>query len=290
MAFRRIFAVGLVGTACAVLGACGSDSSSNKPVEEPLYYRLGGAPAVQAVVGDFLTRVKADPKINGYFLNASLDAQHLSDCLVKQIGEATGGPEKYDCKSMKAAHADLGISKQDFDDLVGHLTDALTAAKVDAKDIDTIAGVLLPMESDIVTDGSNDKTIYQRIGRKPAIQAVITDFHARVAADTAINSFFATTDANRLATCLVRQVCMATGGPCKYGDEIPDAEPGVKSACRPMKDSHVGLNIAYADFQQLVSDLVAALDAAKVPADDKNAILSALAPMCSDIVEKDTCQ
>ncbi|HVU03022.1 MAG TPA: group 1 truncated hemoglobin [Polyangiaceae bacterium] len=290
MTIRTILATGIFGLG-ALLAACSSDDSRTPAASgDALYVRLGKADGIETVVADFLERVKADAKINGYFLNASVDQAHLSACLVKQIGEATGGPEKYDCKSMADAHSNLGISRQDFDDLVGHLSDALVAAKVEQKDVDTILGVLGPMAADIVRDETNDATVYQRLGRKPAIQAVVTDFHSRVMADAAINSFFATTDANRLATCLVRQVCMATGGPCKYGDEIPDAEPGVKSACRTMKDAHTGLNVAYADFQELVTDLVAALDAANVPADDKNAILGVLAPMCPDIVEKDACQ
>jgi truncated hemoglobin YjbI len=287
MKSRGILLLGLMGMAFGA--GCGSDSKDSQPATDAVYVRLGKAAGIETVVLDFLTRVKADAQINGYFLNSSLDEAHLASCLEKQIGNATGGPEKYDCKNMKDAHKDLHISKLDFDDLVGHLSDALVAAKVAKADIDTVLGVLGPMSADIVTDTTNDATIYQRVGRKPAIQSVILDFHARVAADMRINSFFAmTTNVDRLATCLVRQVCGATGGPCKYGEEITDAEPGIKSPCKDMKSSHAGLDIGYSDFQALGEDMVAALDAAMVHAADRDTIVSVLGPMCSDIVTNTT--
>jgi hemoglobin len=285
MKIRRVWALGFL----SVVGfaGCGSDSKSSGPTET-VYSRLGKAAGVHAVVADFLTRVEADQNINGYFLNSSLDAAHLASCLEKQIGNATGGPEQYDCKTMKDAHKDLHISKYDFDDLVGDLQAALVAAKVEKADIDTILGVLRPMSADIVTDPTNDADIYQRVGRKPAIQAVVEAFHANIAADMRINSFFAMTNIDRLTTCLVRQVCGATGGPCKYGEEIPDAEPGITDVCRTMKETHAELKIGYSDFQALVGDLVMALDGAGVTPSDRDAIVGVLGPLCTDIVTDTT--
>jgi hemoglobin len=277
-----------LGFSAAMSNAC-SSSDSAPPPTEPVYDRLGKANGVDAVVTDFLTRVTADSKINGYFLNSTLDSARLKDCLVKQIGNATGGPEKYECRGMKEAHAGLNISKQDFDDLVGHLTDALVAADVAQKDIDTIVGVLGPMEADIVEDPDNNKNIYQRVGRKPAIEQVVHAFHTAIMNDNRINSFFTGVSAERLGTCLVRQVCGATGGPCKYGKEIPDAEPGVISPCRDMVESHAGLGITKADFDALAEDFVGVLDAADVTLEDRNTIVGVIAPMCTDIVEGGVC-
>jgi hemoglobin len=292
MKIRGVWALGFIGA--VGLAGCGSDSDASAakgppaPGADALYLRLGKAAGIEKVVASFLDSVKADPKINGYFLNSSLDGAHLASCLEKQIGSATGGPEKYDCKNMKDAHKDLHISKQDFDDLVGHLSDALVAAKVAQKDVDTILGVLGPMSAEIVTDGTNDASIYQRVGRKPAIQAVVTAFHENIMADARISAFFDMTNHDRLATCLVRQVCGATGGPCRYGEEIVDAEPGIKDVCRDMKKSHAELKIGYSDFGALVEDLVKALDGAGVKAADRDTILGVLGPMCTDIVTNTT--
>jgi truncated hemoglobin YjbI len=258
-----------------------------------LYDRLGKNAGITAVINDFVGRVLANPKINGYFLNSSVDGGRLTSCLVKQVAAASGGPEVYDCKSMKESHKGLGISKSDFDDLAGDLVAALKAANVAQADIDTLVGVVAPLANDMVEDNTNNKTVYQRVGRKPAVIAVIDGFVAKVVADARINGFFATTNADRLKTCLVRQVC-SIDGPCKYGMEVdaPTIEKGVSktNACKDMAASHAAINasnkpILKGDFDALVDDLVQVLNTTTVTAADKNAILGALGPLCKDIVK-----
>lgn len=268
-----------------------------------LYERLGEEAGIRAVVTDFVGRVVADPRINGYFLNANVDGARLIDCLVRQVGNATGGPQTYPdppgtprgCRDMASSHAGLGISQRDFDDLVGHLVAALMAAGVSEADIATIAGVLGPMASDIVEDPMNNETVYQRVGRKPGIAAVVDAFIARVVADSRINGFFGRVDAPRLRTCLIRQVC-GIDGPCEYGQEVGATvgavEPGVSAdmRCRDMMSSHAGLRdtagnpITIDDFNALVEDLVIELRAARVSEADISAIGGALGPTCPQIV------
>lgn len=125
---------------------------------------------------------------------------------------------------------------------------------------------------------AKDQTLYQRLGGKKSIAAVVDEFVSRVAADTRINSFFAKTaaDPDRLAKFkknLVDQICQASGGPCKYTG-------------KDMKTAHAGMGITSGDFNALVEDLVASLDKFKVGEKEKNELLGALAPMKSDIVEK----
>ncbi|MBP9112481.1 MAG: group 1 truncated hemoglobin [Polyangiaceae bacterium] len=285
--------VGLVG--------CSSETTVTPTVDagpSTIYTRVGGAAGVRAVVTDFVGRVVADNKINGYFLNRSVDSGRLTECLVKQIGNATGGPEVYDCKDMKAAHVGMGVSKADFDDLAGHLVASLTVKGAAQADIDAIVAVLTPMAADIVEDAMNNKTIYQRAGRKPAVQAVIDAFVTKVVADARINAFFAApVDGARLKTCLVRQIS-SIDGPVKYGQEVSaeTIEPGVSATkiCRSMKDSHAGFmaaggrTIAKADFDALVEDLVAVLDTTALAPADKAALLGVLGPMCKDIVKDGT--
>lgn len=117
------------------------------------------------------------------------------------------------------------------------------------------------------------KSLYERLGGKPAIQAVVDDFIGNVAADARINSFFAHTDIPRLNNMLVSQICEATGGPCKY-------------AGRSMKVAHAGMGVTDAHFNALVEDLVKTLDKLNVPAKEKNELLTALASMKGDIVTK----
>ncbi|MDK2742697.1 MAG: group 1 truncated hemoglobin [Nitrospira sp. BO4] len=120
---------------------------------------------------------------------------------------------------------------------------------------------------------TTDKPLYERLGGKPAITAVVEDFVARVAADTRINGKFANTDIPRLKMLLVEQICQASGGPCTYSG-------------RSMKATHTGMGVSNADFDALVGDLLATLNKFKVPERERNELLGALGPMKKDIVEK----
>ena len=119
------------------------------------------------------------------------------------------------------------------------------------------------------------QTLYERLGGKTAITAVVDDFVARCAADPRINGKFARTDIPRLKASLIDQVCEATGGPCTY-------------SARDMRTTHDGMAVTAGEFDALVADLVATLDRFSVPQAEKNELLSALAPMRGDIVEDES--
>jgi len=124
---------------------------------------------------------------------------------------------------------------------------------------------------------AKEKSLYDRLGGKKAITAVVDEFVGRVAADTRINAFFAATagDKPRLAKFkgnLVDQICQASGGPCKYMG-------------KDMKSAHMGMGVSSADFDALVEDLVGALDKFKVGAHEKEQLLGALSPMKVAIVK-----
>jgi len=130
----------------------------------------------------------------------------------------------------------------------------------------------------LVGQAAKEKSLYDRLGGKSAIVAVVDEFVGRVAADKRINAFFAATapDPERLKKfkgLLVDQICEASGGPCQY-------------AGKNMKAAHMGMGVGGADFDALVEDLVGALDKFKVGRHEKDQLLGALGPMKTDIVEK----
>lgn len=115
------------------------------------------------------------------------------------------------------------------------------------------------------------RSLYDRLGGKDAITAVIDDFVANVAADKRINARFAKTDIPHFKQMLVDQVCQATGGPCTYTG-------------KSMRDAHQGMKITEAEFNALVDDLTQSLDKHGVPAQEKTELLTALGGMKGDIV------
>ena len=118
-------------------------------------------------------------------------------------------------------------------------------------------------------------SLYERLGGKDAITAVVDDFVGRCAGDARINGKFARTDIPRLKASLIDQVCEATGGPCKYTG-------------RDMRTTHDGMAVTGGEFEALVADLVATLDKFGVGEAEKGELLSVLGPMRVDIVEVET--
>jgi hemoglobin len=113
--------------------------------------------------------------------------------------------------------------------------------------------------------------LFDRLGGKDAITAVVEDFVGNVAADERINAFFANADIPHLKQMLVDQICEASGGPCKYTG-------------KNMVEAHTGMKVKDTDFGALVEDLVKSLDKYKVPEAEKNELLGALGGMKPDIV------
>jgi hemoglobin len=275
--------------ALTLLSACKTGGDGDDETGGTLYDRLGGEEGIHAVVESaVVTRIAADPKINAYFLNSEVQVGVVINCLTDQLGNLTGGPQEYpnaDCRDMQESHEGLGISDADFQDLAGHFVAELEARGVADDDIQIIVDALTGMYDDIVEDPENNATVYQRVGRQPAIQLVVTDFVNLVLADPTLMAFFAATDRVRLEACLVRQVC-GIDGPCEYGFEAVDLQPEVfeAGACRTMMASHEGLTITIEDFQALVGHLVTAMGNAGVAQPDQDAITGALGPLCAEIV------
>jgi hemoglobin len=119
-----------------------------KPMEKNLYTRLGGKPAIRAVVNDFVGNVAADKRINKFF--AKTNIPNLKRQLTNQICQGSGGPCKYTGRSMKDAHRGMGVSGADFGALVEDLQKSLNKFKVPAREQGELLAILGPMKKDIV--------------------------------------------------------------------------------------------------------------------------------------------
>jgi hemoglobin len=134
-------------------------------------------------------------------------------------------------------------------------------------------GLVLVSATAVQATWVKQKSLYERLGKRAAITAVVDDFVGNVAADKRINRFFAKTDIDRLKLRLVEQICAGTGGPCTYRGGT-------------MKAVHKGLGISDGDFNALVQDLGKSLNKFKVPAREQKELVAILAPMRKDIVER----
>ena len=116
--------------------------------DSSLYARLGGEPAIQAVVDAFYERVLADPTVNRFFKAKQMP--ELKQRQVEFFTTALGGPEIYQGRSMREAHQKLNITGEQFDAVAGHLGDALAALGVDQESAGEVLEIIAPLKEDIV--------------------------------------------------------------------------------------------------------------------------------------------
>nr|WP_236071797.1 group 1 truncated hemoglobin [Streptomyces polyasparticus] len=114
-----------------------------------IFERIGGEPAVAAVVDVFYQRVLADEQLARHFVGTDIAA--LKGHQRSFIAHALGAELPYAGRSMEHAHAELGITEDDFDLVVGHLAAALADSGVDQATIADIASALVPLKEAIVT-------------------------------------------------------------------------------------------------------------------------------------------
>lgn len=121
---------------------------------EALYERLGGMDAITAVVEAFRDRVAGDDRINLKF--ARTDLARLRKMLIEQVCEASGGPCRYNGRSMKEAHAGMQVTSGEFDALVEDLVATLNHFKVAGAEQNELLAILGPLKAEIVEVDSKE--------------------------------------------------------------------------------------------------------------------------------------
>lgn len=117
----------------------------------------------------------------------------------------------------------------------------------------------------------SDDSLYRAFGGAAGIGTLTDDFVRRLGTDPSIGPFFKETKLSELADKLKLQLCVVSGGPCKYDGAS-------------MKDAHADLQIRKADFNRLVELLQQAMDAQGIAFAAQNRMLAQLAPMHRDVI------
>jgi hemoglobin len=141
----------VIATAVAavfVLCTTAAQAQMGMAPKKTLYERLGGQPAITAVVDDFVGNVARDRRINGFFAKANIP--RLKSLLVQQICQASGGPCVYSGRDMKSAHRGMGVADRHFNALVQDLGRTLNKFRVPAREQKELVAALAPLKKDIV--------------------------------------------------------------------------------------------------------------------------------------------
>lgn len=110
-------------------------------------------------------------------------------------------------------------------------------------------------------------------GGRAGIEAIADRAIELSEADPRIAEIFVAHDTVRLKRTLGEQFCYLLGAGCEYTG-------------RDMRSSHGGLGVTKADMNALVENLQQAMREADVPFAAQNKLLSKLAPMSRDVVER----
>ncbi len=118
-----------------------------------LYERLGGMPAIRAVVDDFVSRILADTRVNGWFAHAAnnpANAAAYKAALADFLCQATGGACKYAGRDMGSVHKGRRITGEAFDAVIDDLVSTLTKLNVPEKEKSDVLTILKAMKTAIV--------------------------------------------------------------------------------------------------------------------------------------------
>src|SRR5918912_3435389 len=126
--------------------------SLSHPEQQPsLYKRLGGYDALAAVTDDFIKALATDKQLGRFFSGVSVDSQkRIRQLALDLLCSVTGGPCLYIGRSMKAVHEGLGITENDWNLTVKHLTESLDKFKVGKAEKDDLLKIVGTLKPDIV--------------------------------------------------------------------------------------------------------------------------------------------
>jgi hemoglobin len=117
-----------------------------------LYQRIGHAGGLLWLVNTLYLRVLADPLLLAYFKHLDdQDRQWLRWHMLTLLAVVTGGPSKYQGRDLHVAHAELHITAEAFDRVVGHLQATLQELEVQQQDQQAILAAVQARRDAVVT-------------------------------------------------------------------------------------------------------------------------------------------
>ncbi len=118
-----------------------------------------------------------------------------------------------------------------------------------------------------------EPTLYDRIGGEPVLGRVVADLIDHAASDPRTGRSFHGSNLPRIKTLVTEQLCELTGGACRYSGDS-------------MREVHAGQRISQGEFFAFTELLQDALRRAGVGLSARNELISRLAPMEREIVER----
>ena len=113
-----------------------------------LYERLGGAERIAVIVDDALDRHAVNPLLAPRFRGKDLPR-------LKQLGTqffcmGSGGPQRYEGRDMRTAHAGMNVSEQELVAAIDDFVTAMRAQGVGAAEVNEVVGMLYSVKNEVL--------------------------------------------------------------------------------------------------------------------------------------------
>jgi hemoglobin len=150
-------------------------------------------------------------------------------------------------------------------------------SKMQRRILSTVLAATLLATLSFAQATKTEKSLYDRLGGQPAIQAVASGLVDRILTDNRVNKWFAHAASSPENTGLYKEklsdfICQSTGGPCHY--------TGLDMAA-----AHKGRGVTNDAFNAVAGDLSALLDQLKVPAKEKGEVMTLVGSFKPSIVQ-----
>ena len=119
----------------------------------------------------------------------------------------------------------------------------------------------------------SERGLYERLGGRDGIGAVVDDFYDRLAADAELAPFFEDADTRKLRRTQTDFLCEAAGGPETY-----DAAP--------VREAHLHVPFEPTHVRRAVELLYESLDEFGVPDEDAELVVRAVAAHTDDLLAR----
>jgi hemoglobin len=117
-------------------------------MNDTLYQRLGGAGRIAAVIDDAVDRHAVNPLLAPRFRGK--DLPRLKQLATQFFCLGAGGPQHYEGRDMRATHAGMNISEQEFIAAVDDIVAALQGQGIGAAEVNEVVGVLYSLKGDVL--------------------------------------------------------------------------------------------------------------------------------------------
>lgn len=133
---------------CALTTAWMLTAAQAQTADDSLYRAWGQKAGIEAVMKDFVPRLKADARLGSFFKDTN--AQHLITQLTEQLCQQAGGPCVYKGVPMKEAHEGMDIGRREFNALVEVLQQSMDAQGIPFAAQNAMLARLAPMHRDVI--------------------------------------------------------------------------------------------------------------------------------------------